>query len=71
MLVKDMTVQELEQLIRRVVGELTDPDDGLELTDELREYLETHADDTDTVAHEEIVRSFEAQKHKMVKKGAV
>ncbi len=59
MKVSDMTVEEftglIESIIERKLGEyFNDPDEGLELKDELREYLESHQDDTDTISFDQV-----------------
>ncbi|MBF0565640.1 MAG: hypothetical protein HQK89_10390 [Nitrospirae bacterium] len=65
MKVSDMTVEELEVLIERVVGKMLDPDYGLELNDELKDYLESHKDDKSGIPHEEVKKQLE-EKLKMV-----
>ncbi|MBF0607153.1 MAG: hypothetical protein SFH39_07305 [Candidatus Magnetobacterium sp. LHC-1] len=59
MKVSDMTVEEftglIESIIERKLSEyFNDPDEGLELKDELREYLESHQDDTDTISFDQV-----------------
>ncbi|MBF0590851.1 MAG: hypothetical protein HQL02_02055 [Nitrospirae bacterium] len=61
MFVKDLTVEEFEKLMRRIIADMIDPDDGLELQDEVKEYLETHKDDQSGISHEEVKRRIESK----------
>lgn len=69
MKVADLTVEELQALIRETIRDEIDPDAGMELTDELKSYLESHQEDTDTIPHEEVKQRFE--KRKLVEKRTV
>ncbi len=59
MKVADLTVDELQTLIRKVVHEelqdiITDPDTDLELTDEINTRLQSSLNSTDRIPFEEV-----------------
>lgn len=59
MKVADLTVDELQALIRKVVHEelqdiITDPDKGLELTDEIQARLQSSLASSDRISFEEV-----------------
>jgi hypothetical protein len=61
MKVGDMTFEELDRYIeRKVKGTLIghDPDEGLDLRDEIRDYLTSHIWDSYVVSHDEVLRIF-------------
>lgn len=61
MKVTDLTVEELQTLIRRVVHEelqqiVADPDKGLELTDEIQAQIQSSLDSCERIPFEEVKR---------------
>ncbi len=61
MKVADLTVEELKTLIRKAVHEelcdlMTDPDRGLELTDEMQTRLQASLASSDRISFEEVQR---------------
>jgi hypothetical protein len=62
MKVGDMTIEELDRHIQRKVKETLighDSDEGLDLRDEIRDYLTSHIGDSDVVSHDEVMRILE------------
>jgi uncharacterized protein (DUF2164 family) len=59
--IADLTEEELELLVERKILEiLGDPDEGLELREEVKAKLKSRLRDTATVPHEEAVKHFHA-----------
>ena len=59
--VADLTVEELQTLIKKVVHEelrdlMTDPDKGLELTDEIRTRLQASLASSERISFEDVQR---------------